>query len=70
MTESLSGTEMPLAMQFCLAPLTVLGLIGATVWAVSRFGTGRLGAVQLARPPVTALYRRFCQRRLGSAPDL
>ena len=43
MTESLFGTEMPLAIQFCLAFLTVLGLIGATAWAVSRFGTGRLG---------------------------
>jgi flagellar protein FliO/FliZ len=42
MTESLFGTEMPLAMQFCLAFLTVLGLIGATAWAVSRFGIGRL----------------------------
>jgi flagellar protein FliO/FliZ len=43
MTESLFGTEMPLAIQFCLAFLTVLGLIGATAWAVSRFGAGRLG---------------------------
>ena len=45
MIESLFGTEMPLAIQFCLAFLVVLGLIGAAAWAVSRFSTGRLGVV-------------------------
>src|ERR1700729_760490 len=39
----LFGQEMPLALRFFLAFLIVLGLIGATAWAVRRFGTGRLG---------------------------
>ena len=39
----LFGTEMPLAIQFCLAFLTVLGLIGAMAWGAHRFGKGRLG---------------------------
>jgi hypothetical protein len=43
MFESLFGAEMPLAVRFFLAFLIVLGLIGATAWAVRRFGTGRLG---------------------------
>jgi flagellar protein FliO/FliZ len=43
MIESLFGTEIPLVIQFCLAFLIVLGLIGAAAWAVSRFGTKRLG---------------------------
>ena len=34
---------MPLAVRFFLAFLIVLGLIGATAWAVRRFGSGRLG---------------------------
>ena len=42
MIQSLFGGEMPLAIQFCLAFLIVLGLIGATAWAVSQFGTRRL----------------------------
>jgi flagellar protein FliO/FliZ len=42
MFESLFAPEMPLAIQFCLAFLIVLGLIGATAWAVSRFGKWRL----------------------------
>src|SRR5277367_7151670 len=40
---SLFGAEMPLAVRFFLAFLIVLGLIGATAWAVRRFGSGRLG---------------------------
>src|ERR1700719_984527 len=44
MFESLFGAEMPLAVRFFLAFLIVLGLIGATAWAVRRFGTGRLGS--------------------------
>jgi flagellar protein FliO/FliZ len=43
MIESLFGTEMPLAIQFCFAFLIMLGLIGATAWAVSRFSARRLG---------------------------
>jgi flagellar protein FliO/FliZ len=43
MLDSLFGAEMPLAVRFFLAFLIVLGLIGATAWAVRRFGTGRLG---------------------------
>jgi len=43
MFESLFGGEMPLAARFFLAFLIVLVLIGATAWAVRRFGTGRLG---------------------------
>jgi flagellar protein FliO/FliZ len=45
MTESLFGTEMPLAIQFCLAFLVMLGLIGTIAWAVRRFGTGLSGGV-------------------------
>ena len=45
MTENLFGTEMPLAIQFCLAFLVMLGLIGTIAWAVSRFGTGLSGGV-------------------------
>jgi flagellar protein FliO/FliZ len=43
MFEMLFGTELPLPVRFFLAFLVVLGLIGATAWAVRRFGTGRLG---------------------------
>jgi hypothetical protein len=41
--ETLFGAEMPLAVRFFIAFLIVLGLIGATAWAVRRFGSGRLG---------------------------
>jgi flagellar protein FliO/FliZ len=40
----LFGAEMPLAVRFFLAFLVVLGLIGATAWAVRRFGSGALRA--------------------------
>jgi len=43
MFESLFGSELPLPVRFFLAFLIVLGLIGATAWAVRRFGSGRLG---------------------------
>jgi flagellar protein FliO/FliZ len=36
---------MPFPVQFFLAFVIVLGLIGVTAWAVRRFGTGRLGGV-------------------------
>lgn len=42
MFEALFGSEMPLAARFFIAFLVVLGLIGATAWAVRRFGAGRL----------------------------
>jgi flagellar protein FliO/FliZ len=38
---------MPFPVQFCLAFVIVLGLIGATAWAVRRFGTGALGSPHL-----------------------
>jgi hypothetical protein len=38
---------MPFPVQFFLAFVIVLGLIGATAWAVRRFGTGRLGGANL-----------------------
>jgi hypothetical protein len=43
MFETLFGSELPLPVRFVLAFLIVLGLIGATAWAIRRFGTGRLG---------------------------
>jgi hypothetical protein len=43
MLEALFGADMPLAVRFFLAFLIVLGLIGATAWAIRRFGAGRLG---------------------------
>jgi hypothetical protein len=43
MLEALFGAEIPLAVRFFLAFLIALGLIGATAWAVRRFGAGRLG---------------------------
>src|SRR5208282_1441310 len=52
MFETLFGAEMPLAVRFFLAFLISLGLIGATAWAVRRFGTGRLGGASTrAREP-------------------
>src|SRR5579862_7274947 len=47
MFDNLFGAEMPLAVRFFLAFLIVLGLIGATAWAVRRFGTGRIGGAGL-----------------------
>src|SRR5580704_6370138 len=44
MFDTLFGADMPLAVRFFLAFLIVLGLIGATAWAVRRFGSGRLGS--------------------------
>jgi flagellar protein FliO/FliZ len=41
--------------RFFLAFLIVLGLIGATAWAVRRFGTGRLGANTRGRQPRLAV---------------
>jgi flagellar protein FliO/FliZ len=56
MLEALFGADMPLAVRFFLAFLIVLGLIGATVWAVRRFGAGRLGgAGTRARQPRLAV---------------
>jgi flagellar protein FliO/FliZ len=43
MLEALFGADMPLPVRFFLAFLIVVGLIGATAWAVRGFGAGRLG---------------------------
>ena len=58
---------MPLAVRFFLAFLIVLGLIGATAWAVRRFGAGRLGA-NAARPSAASGRDRSCQRRRPPPP--
>jgi hypothetical protein len=55
MFESMFGAEMPLAVRFFLAFLIVLALIGATAWAVRRFGSGRLGANTRGRQPRLAV---------------
>jgi flagellar protein FliO/FliZ len=55
MFDTLFGAEMPLAVRFFLAFVIVLGLIGATAWAVRRFGTGRLGASARGRQPRLAV---------------
>jgi hypothetical protein len=55
MFDTLFGAEMPLAVRFFLAFLIVLGLIGATAWAVRRFGAGRLGANTRGRQPRLAV---------------
>ncbi len=39
---------MPFPVQFFLAFVIVLGLIGATAWAVRRFGAGGLAAWECA----------------------
>jgi flagellar biogenesis protein FliO len=44
MFETIFGADVPLAVRFFLAFLVVLGLIGATAWAVRRFGADRLGS--------------------------
>ena len=51
----LFGAEMPLAVRFFLAFLIVLGLIGATAWAVRRFGGGRLSSTTRGRQPQLAV---------------
>ncbi len=51
----LFGAEMPLAVRFFLAFLIVLGLIGATAWAVRRFGGGRLSSTTRGRQPRLAV---------------
>ena len=50
MTEDLLGLEMRLPYSFAWHFSTVLGLIGAIAWAVSRLGTGRLGGGSARRP--------------------
>ena len=55
MLDTLFGADMPLAVRFFLAFLIVLGLIGATAWAVRRFGAGRLGASSRGRQPRLAV---------------
>ena len=73
----LFGADMPLAVRFFLAFLIVLGLIGATAWAVRRFGSGRLGGARArGRQPRLAVidYASVDSRRRlilvrRSAPD-
>ncbi len=55
MFEALFGAEMPLAVRFFLAFLIVLGLIGATAWAVRRFGSARIGGGMRGRQPRLAV---------------
>jgi len=55
MFDTLFGAEMPLAVRFFLAFVIVLGLIGATAWAVRRFGAGRLGSATRGRQPRLAV---------------
>jgi len=43
MFDTLFGADMPLPVKFFFAFAVVLALIGATAWAVRRFGAGRLG---------------------------
>ena len=47
MFEALFGAEMPLAIRFFIAFLISLGLIGATAWAVLRFGTEWWGGASI-----------------------
>ena len=58
MFEALFGAEMPLAIRFCVAFLIALGLIGATAWAMLRFGTEWSGGASIharARAPRLAV---------------
>jgi flagellar protein FliO/FliZ len=55
MFDTLFGADMPLAVRFFLAFLIVLALIGATAWAVRRFGAGRLGSNTRGRQPRLAV---------------
>jgi flagellar protein FliO/FliZ len=53
MFETWSG--MPLPVQFLLAFVIILAVIGAAVWAVRRFGSGRLGTNTRGRQPRLAV---------------
>jgi flagellar protein FliO/FliZ len=55
MLESLFGAEMPLAVRFFVIFLVVLGVIGAIIWAIRRFGSGRLGTSPRGRQPRLAV---------------
>jgi flagellar protein FliO/FliZ len=55
MFESLFGAEMPLAVRFFVIFLVVLGVIGAIIWAIRRFGGGRLGTSPRGRQPRLAV---------------
>jgi flagellar protein FliO/FliZ len=52
---TLFGAEVPLAVQFFVAFLMVLAVIGAAAWAIRRFGSGRLGASTRGRQPRLAV---------------
>jgi flagellar protein FliO/FliZ len=56
MFDTLLGTELPPALRFFIAFLLVLILIGATTWAVRRFGGHRLtSAANRGRQPRLAV---------------
>ena len=59
---------MPFPVQFFLAFVIVLGLIGATAWAVRRFGAGAAWRRGNARPPTAARGGRLRQRRRTPPP--
>ena len=69
MFETLFGSELPLPVRFFLAFLIVLGLIGATAWAVRRFGSRPARRRQRARPSAAAWRHRLRQRRRAPPSD-
>ncbi len=52
---SLFGLELPTPVNFIIAFVVVLGLIGLATWAVRRFGAGRLEAASRGRQPRLAV---------------
>lgn len=52
---SLFGVELPTPVNFIIAFVVVLGLIGAVAWLVRRFGTTRLDAATRSRQPRLAV---------------
>src|SRR5439155_27169747 len=52
---SLLGLELPIYVNFIIAFVVVLLLIGLVAWAVRRFGAGRLAAAARARQPRLAV---------------
>src|ERR671919_714934 len=56
MFDTIIGTELPFILRFVIVLLLVLALIGATAWAVRRFGAHRLGgAANRGRQPRLAV---------------
>ena len=52
---SLFGVELPTPVNFVIAFVVVLALIGAVAWLLRRFGTGRLDASARSRQPRLAV---------------